>query len=300
MSIFGVRNKSTGEYAIKKNLYKYDKDYNKAYPFRRKCDASQMMNRQLDGEYLKVGDYEIVDLIAIAKQEEEAKWRQKHYRLQPLNHSLSGLPLTGRVVGSLIEAESLRVELCSKNHLHADYVTIKETYDPITPSPAYIGGRPSWDDYLIGLAFAVSQRSHDSQTKHGCVLTDQDHRILGTGYNGFPRGMDDKELPTTRPEKYDWMIHSEINALSNCSIRPYNGICYLTGEPCLPCLMQLHQNGIKKVICGAKYCWQKNDEESRKRFDKFVAKSKIQIVYAEPNLSWLTQLTSHIDEFRKR
>ena len=59
----------------------------------------------------------------------------------------------------------------------------------------------------------MAQRSHDAQTQHGCVITDANHRIVGVGYNGFPRGLDDSSLPTTRPEKYHWMIHAEINAL---------------------------------------------------------------------------------------
>ena len=84
--------------------------------------------------------------------------------------------------------------------------------------------RPEWDDYFLGLAKAVSLRSHDIDTQHGCLITDPDHRILGVGYNGFPRGMDDSLLPTHRPEKYHWMIHAERNALSNCTIRPEKGI----------------------------------------------------------------------------
>ena len=45
--------------------------------------------------------------------------------------------------------------------------------------------RPDWTDYFLGLAKVISQRSHDIHTQHGCVITDQNHRILGVGYNGF-------------------------------------------------------------------------------------------------------------------
>jgi len=69
--------------------------------------------------------------------------------------------------------------------------------------------RPSWDDYFLGIAKVVAQRSHDQHTKHGCVITDLEHRILGVGYNGFPKGMDDSKLPLTRPEKYNWIIFNE-------------------------------------------------------------------------------------------
>ena len=56
--------------------------------------------------------------------------------------------------------------------------------------------RPEWDDYFLGIAQVVAQRSHDAQTQHGCVITDANHRIIGVGYNGFPRGMDDSSHKT--------------------------------------------------------------------------------------------------------
>ena len=57
--------------------------------------------------------------------------------------------------------------------------------------------RPNWQEYFIGLAHAVSMRSHDTQTQHGCVITDHNNRILGVGYNGFAKGLDDNVLPVS-------------------------------------------------------------------------------------------------------
>lgn len=150
--------------------------------------------------------------------------------------------------------------------------------------------RPSWNDYFLGLAKVVSQRSHDMQTQHGCVITDSNHRILSVGYNGFPRGLDDTRLPKTRPEKYPWMIHAERNALSNCITRPENGIAYVTGQSCNDCIMALWQEGISKVIMSKNHGTHLFDDEAKKRFDTFVSMSGIEIVYLEPNLSWLKNL----------
>jgi dCMP deaminase len=150
--------------------------------------------------------------------------------------------------------------------------------------------RPKWTDYFLGLAKVVSQRSHDIQTQHGCVITDKNNRILGQGYNGFPRGLDDKLLPNTRPEKYPWMIHAERNALSNCTIRPENGIAYVTGQCCNDCIMALWQEGIKKVVMTKNHGTHLFDDEAQKRFDTFVKMSGIEILYVEPDLSWLKQL----------
>jgi dCMP deaminase len=150
--------------------------------------------------------------------------------------------------------------------------------------------RPSWTDYFLGLAKVVSQRSHDIHTKHGCVITDNNHRILGVGYNGFPRGMIDENLPTSRPDKYHWMIHSEINALSNCVVRPDNGIAYVTGQCCNNCIISLWQEGVSTVYMIDDHGTKLFDEEAKKRFDTFVKMSGIKIHYVEPNLEWLRQL----------
>lgn len=150
--------------------------------------------------------------------------------------------------------------------------------------------RPEWTDYFLGLAKAISQRSHDIHTKHGCVITDRQNRILGVGYNGFPKGMNDSELPLSRPEKYYWMIHAEKNALSNCVIRPDNGIAYVTGQCCNDCIMSLWQEGITKVIMATNHGTHLFDEYAQKRFDLFVSRTKIEILHHTPNLNWLSNI----------
>jgi len=147
--------------------------------------------------------------------------------------------------------------------------------------------RPNWIDYFLGIAKVVSQRSHDIHTQHGCVITDQHHRILGVGYNGFPKGMNDALLPTSRPEKYHWMIHAEKNALANCVIRPDNGIAYVTGQSCNDCIMSLWQEGITKVIMANGHGTKLFDKEQQKLFDLFIEQTGIEILKVEPNFEWL-------------
>jgi dCMP deaminase len=154
--------------------------------------------------------------------------------------------------------------------------------------------RPQWTDYFLGLAKVVSQRSHDVHTQHGCVITDQNNRILGVGYNGFPRGLKDKDLPTSRPEKYKWMVHSERNALSNCVVRPDNGIAYVTGQCCNDCIIALWQEGIKTVYMIDDHGTHLFDQEAQKIFDTFVSMSGIQINKIKPDLSWLKNLSGVI------
>jgi dCMP deaminase len=150
--------------------------------------------------------------------------------------------------------------------------------------------RPDWTSYFLGLAKVISQRSHDIHTQHGCVITDQNHRILGVGYNGYPRGLDDNKLPKSRPEKYPWMVHSERNALSNCVVRPDNGIAYVTGQCCNDCIMALWQEGVQQVYMIDDHGTFLFDEAAKKIFDTFVEMSGIKIEKVNPNLSWLRDL----------
>jgi dCMP deaminase len=108
--------------------------------------------------------------------------------------------------------------------------------------------RSGWDETMLAIAHDVRKRSIDSQTQCGCVITDRSHKILGVGYNGFPRDIDDSILPNVRPDKYDFMLHSELNAILNCEHRPENGIAYVTSRPCVHCTMCLWQVGIRELV----------------------------------------------------
>jgi len=108
--------------------------------------------------------------------------------------------------------------------------------------------RPSWDQYYLDLAFQVRSKSIDSQTQCGAVITTGDHVPLGLGYNSFVKEIDDSVLPNVRPDKYPFMVHAEINAVLNCSLRPVGGILYVTGPPCDQCLQLVWQSGIREIV----------------------------------------------------
>lgn len=107
--------------------------------------------------------------------------------------------------------------------------------------------RPPWEQYFMGLAHYSSIRSHDEQTKVGCVIVNEDNHVLSMGYNGFPKGVKDDLLPTKRPDKYPFMVHAEENAVSNLVAISSNDLkIYLTHYPCYRCAKLLWQNNIKK------------------------------------------------------
>ena len=53
----------------------------------------------------------------------------------------------------------------------------------------------SWDEYFMSLALLSSQRSKDPATQVGAVIVNKNKRIIGIGYNGFPHGCSDDDLP---------------------------------------------------------------------------------------------------------
>jgi dCMP deaminase len=106
-------------------------------------------------------------------------------------------------------------------------------------------------------AEVIAENSPDAQKKVGSVLVKKDGgEVIAQGYNGFVRGTADHLLPVTRPEKYEYMIHSEQNLLFNCC---RNGIntkdCFLvcTLSPCVSCLRFLYQSGVKEMYFKDKY-----------------------------------------------
>lgn len=111
--------------------------------------------------------------------------------------------------------------------------------------------RPDWDTYFMMIANVVSLRSMDAQTKVGSVLVNSQNFILGTGYNSFPKGVDDCSLPNTRPHKYLYISHSEMNCIQNCYTNlqtEKNLTLYCTLRPCIECLKAIVNYDIKRII----------------------------------------------------
>lgn len=147
--------------------------------------------------------------------------------------------------------------------------------------------RPTWIEYFLMIAKVVSLRSHDEETKHGCVIT-KDNKILATGYNGFPKGMIDSQLPNKRPSKYKWMKHSEQNSVWNLTNRYDNMTAYVTGEPCNDCLDALYQVGVTTVYYLDSHGSHLITDEDRDRRRIFIEHTKMVV---QPigylNLDWI-------------
>ena len=109
-----------------------------------------------------------------------------------------------------------------------------------------------WNIRFMQMAQLISTWSKDQSTKVGCVIVSPEKAILSMGYNGFPRGVDDKpQYRQQRPTKYDFVVHAEQNALLNAGrngTRLNGGILYVTMPPCTVCAGSIIQSGIKEII----------------------------------------------------
>lgn len=129
-----------------------------------------------------------------------------------------------------------------------------------------------WIKYFLGIAEQIKLKSKDQSTQIGAVIVGKDNEVRSTGYNSFPRGLDDNKAERQeRPEKYFWFEHAERNAIYNAARVgiPLDGsTIYLTsGLPCADCARAIINSGIKKVYCKS-VCTTKNKEKWAESQDK--------------------------------
>lgn len=108
----------------------------------------------------------------------------------------------------------------------------------------------NWDEYFMILAETSANKSKDPSTHVGCVLVDQDHAVISTGYNGLPRGVpDEKWILTDRATKLRLVLHAEENALLFARRDIRGATCYVWPmPPCAKCASKLVQAGVARIV----------------------------------------------------
>ena len=130
-----------------------------------------------------------------------------------------------------------------------------------------------WDQYFMGIALLSAQRSKDPSTQVGaCIVNDRKH-IVGVGYNGFPRGISDEDLPWGRDgehleTKYPYVVHAEVNAVLNSVQSDLKGCTlYVALFPCNECAKIIIQSGISRIVyLSDKYAETDSVKASKKMF----------------------------------
>ncbi|ENO12070.1 deoxycytidylate deaminase [Thermoplasmatales archaeon SCGC AB-539-C06] len=139
--------------------------------------------------------------------------------------------------------------------------------------------RPDWDEYFMAMAALASTRSSCKHVRAGCVIV-LDKRIIGTGYNGAPVGINQNCLDLNCRKEQEGLkykdslntgkcigVHAEMNALANLSREIHKGATlYTTIFPCPACAKNLLAYNIKKVVYKKEY--EKEESELSMRLFK--------------------------------
>lgn len=147
-----------------------------------------------------------------------------------------------------------------------------------------------WTEYFFEICKTVALKSKDKSTKTGCVIVGEDHEILSTGFNGFPRGVHETPEREERPEKYIWTEHAERNAIYNAArkgIPLNNSTLYIQWVPCVDCARAMIQSGIKKVYIDGRDIDVERDKrwaESHKKAKEILIEAKIAVYTYDGNI----------------
>ncbi len=151
----------------------------------------------------------------------------------------------------------------------------------------------SWDEYFMGIAFLSGLRNKDPSTQVGACIVDEDKKIIGIGYNGFPIGSSDDELPWAKEgefleTKYPYVVHAELNAILN-SIKSLKGCTiYVSLFPCNECAKAIVQSGITKVVyLSNKHAERDSTKASQRIFENAgIMCQRLELVDKEINLKF--------------
>ena len=125
--------------------------------------------------------------------------------------------------------------------------------------------RPSWDEYFMEMAQVVRKRSTCLRRSVGAVIV-MDHRIMTTGYNGVPVGIEhcetrgclreDLQVPSGERHELCRGLHAEQNAIIQAAYlgqRIAGATLYCTTQPCVICAKMIINAGIRRVVIQETY-----------------------------------------------
>lgn len=109
-----------------------------------------------------------------------------------------------------------------------------------------------WAARYFSLAAEAASWSKDPSSKVGCVYVGRNGQILSTGFNGFPRGIEDSsERLNNRSIKYQYVVHAEKNGIYNACLNGVSlegSLLFVSGLPiCSECAKGIIQVGVSAV-----------------------------------------------------
>ena len=109
--------------------------------------------------------------------------------------------------------------------------------------------RSGYNEWQLHKASVVATRSRDTSMKCGAVIIRPNKTICSEGYNGFPKNMEDRaEWYDDRGEKYDRVIHAEMNAIKHAGEDIEGYVIFITSPPCKDCAKHIASWGLAEVV----------------------------------------------------
>ena len=120
-----------------------------------------------------------------------------------------------------------------------------------------------WDKRFMEMAELVGTWSSCYQeNRHVGAVIVRDKRIITTGYNGAPSGIEsckdresclrrEQNIPSGTRQEICYAVHAEQNAICQAAklgISVQDATIYVTHQPCVICAKMIINSGIKKVI----------------------------------------------------
>ena len=120
-----------------------------------------------------------------------------------------------------------------------------------------------WDERFMQLAETVAGWSSCYQeNRHVGAVVVKDKRILTTGYNGAPSGIEScaergeclrrvRNIASGTMQEVCYAVHAEQNAIiqaAKLGVSLEGAVMYVTHQPCVSCTRMILNSGIKKVI----------------------------------------------------
>jgi len=145
--------------------------------------------------------------------------------------------------------------------------------------------RQSWDTYFFNILNQVSNRS-TCLRRHIAALAVRDNRILATGYNGPPSGIDHciecyrekNNIPSGQQHEVCMALHAEQNVIIQAATSGVNlKGCdfYISTQPCFICAKMLVNCHPRKIMYIDEY----PDELSVKLLTDKAYKSYLNLEY---------------------
>lgn len=145
----------------------------------------------------------------------------------------------------------------------------------------------NWHSYFFEIINIIAKKSKDPSTKVGCVIVSDINEIVSSGFNGFPRGVNDKlKNRYERETKLLLTEHAERNAIYAAARRGIplqNCRMYIDWYPCADCMRGIIQSGINNIyINGDSQSYQ--DTELLRRWKKHITASLLMAEEANINI----------------